>query len=175
VLSELGQRFERSPAGRAAISVVIVLVVGIGVVWNLPDSGIKRALTPTLRPVASATGLEQSWRMYAPEPISALESMQVRVRMADGPDRVWAWQRGDRVIGPFQWYHWQKLKEQSVREPASRRGIARWVVRELTSPGDRPVHVQMLLRTELLPAPGRDGPRTVSVKSLYDEALAGRP
>ena len=83
------------------------------------------------------------------------------------------WQRVDLVIGPFSWYHWQKLKEQTIREPASRRGIARWVVRRLTDPGDRPVHVQMLLRTELLPPPGADGPRTVKIKSLYDEALGG--
>jgi hypothetical protein len=113
--------------------------------------------------------------MYAPEPISALESMQVRVRMADGPDRVWTWQRGDRVIGPFRWYHWQKLKERAIREPASRRGISHWVVRELTAAGERPVHVEMLFRKELLPAPGQDGPGTVTVESLYDEALTGRP
>jgi hypothetical protein len=173
-LPELGRRFEQSSAGRATLSVVIVLVVGIGIVWNLPDSQLKRAIQPTLRPIASSAGLEQKWSMYAPEPISALESVQVRVRLADGPDRVWTWQRGDLVVGPFRWYHWQKLKEQLVRQPASRRGVARWAVRELTDPGDHPIHVQILLRTELLHPPGQPGPRTVSVKPLYDEAL-GRP
>jgi len=173
-LPEWGRRFEQSSTGRGVISVVIVLVVGIGIVWNLPDSQLKRAITPTLRPIASAAGLQQSWSMYAPEPISALESVQVRVRVADGPDRVWTWQRGDLVVGPFRWYHWQKLKEQLVRQPASRRGVARWAVRELTDPADRPTHVQMLLRTELLPPPGQEGPRKVTVKTLYDEAL-GRP
>jgi hypothetical protein len=174
-LSDLGRRFERSFAGEAVISGVVTLVVLIGVVWNLPDSGIKRSMTPTLRPIASAAGLEQSWRMYAPEPISGLEGMQVRVRMADGSERVWSWDRGDRVIGPFAWYHWQKLKEQAIREPGSRAGIAHWVVRELTTDAERPVRVQMFFRNELLPPPGNDGPKTVTMNTIYDEALNGRP
>lgn len=167
----LGRRFEQSSAGRAVISIAIVLIVGIGVVYNLPESQIKREIRPSLRPIASAAGLDQSWSMYAPEPISALENVQVRVRMAEGPDRVWEWQRGDRVIGPFSWYHWQKLKERVIREPGARRGLARWVVRQLTAPGDRPTHVLMLLRTELLPPPGTDSPNTVRVKPLFDEAI----
>jgi hypothetical protein len=171
----LGRRFERSIAGEALISVFVTVAVLIGVVWNLPNSDIKQSLTPALRPIATATGLQQRWQMYAPEPISSLESIQVRVRMAEGPDRVWAWQQGDRLIGPFSWYHWQKLKEQMVRESAGRAGVAHWVVRELTTPGEQPVGVQMLFRNEQLPPPGRNAPRTVTVETLYDEKLDGRP
>jgi hypothetical protein len=173
-LSELGERFERSAAGEALISAVVAVVVLIGVVWNLPDSHVKRTITPTLRPIAAATGLQQTWSMYAPEPISGLEDLQVRVRMSDGSERTWSWQRGDRLIGPFAWYHWQKLKEQAIRDPDSRAGIAHWVVRQLTTPAERPIRVLMLLRNELLPQPGKEGPRTVTVKSLYDEPLNGR-
>jgi hypothetical protein len=174
-LSAIGQRFERSFAGEAVISALVTLVVLIGVVWNLPDSHVKRTMTPTLRPIAAATGLQQSWRMYAPEPISRLEGMQVLVRMADGSERVWSWRHGDRVIAPFAWYRWQKLKEQAIREPRSRAGIAHWVVRELTAPPERPARVQILFRSEPLPPPGEDGPKTVTVETLYDEALNGRP
>jgi hypothetical protein len=174
-LSAVGQRFERSFAGEAVISALVTVVVLIGVVWNLPESQIKRTMTPTLRPIAAATGLQQSWRMYAPEPISRLEGMQVLVRMADGSERVWSWRRGDRVIGPFGWYRWQKLKERAIREPQIRAGIAHWVVREFTTPAERPVRVQILFRNELLPPPGEEGPKTVSVETLYDEALNGRP
>jgi hypothetical protein len=174
-LSAAGQRFEQSRLGEAVISGVVTVVVLIGVLWNLPDSPIKRTLTPTLRPIATSIGLEQKWTMYAPEPISALEDMQVRVRMADGEERLWSWHRGDRLIGPFSWYHWQKLKEQVSREPQSRAGVARWAVREVTTPAERPVHVQMLLRNEPLPAPGTNSADTVTVAVLYDEALDGRP
>jgi hypothetical protein len=174
-LSELGERFERSATGEALISAMVAVVVLIGVVWNLPVSNIKQTITPTLRPIAAATGLQQSWSMYAPEPISSLEDLQVRVRMADGSERTWSWQRGDRLIGPFAWYRWQKLKEQSIRNPDSRAGFAHWVVRQITTPAERPVRVQMLFRKELLPRPGKDGPTTVTVKNLYDEPLNGRP
>jgi hypothetical protein len=113
--------------------------------------------------------------MYAPEPISRLETVDVHVTMADGGDRVWTNQRGDRVIGPFAWYRWQKLKENAPREPDIRAGIANWVVRELTEPAEHAVRVQMILRTELLPPPGEVGPGTTTVETLYDETLSGRP
>jgi hypothetical protein len=173
-LSTIGQRLETSAIGEAVISALVCVVVLIGVVWNLPDSEFKRVLTPTLRPIASATGLEQEWQMYAPEPISRLERVEVHVTMADGADRVWTIHRGDLVLGPFAWYHWQKLKEQTVRKPDSRAGIAHWVVRELTNPSEHPIRVQMVLRTEDLPAPGKDGPRTTNVETIYNEDLPGR-
>jgi hypothetical protein len=174
-LSGVGQRFERSFAGEVIISGLVTVVVLIGLLWNLPNSELKRSLTPTLRPVAAAAGMQQNWQMYAPDPIAGIEDLQIRVRMADGSDRVWRWKPGDKVIAPFSWYRWQKLKEQAIREPASRPGLARWVVRELTTPAERPVHVLMLFRNEVLPPPGKKGPRPVSVKTLYSQPLKGRP
>jgi hypothetical protein len=171
----MGQRFEGSLVGEALISGLVAVVILVGVVWNLPESEVKRTLTPPLRPIASAAGLQQGWRMYAPEPISGLETVEVRVEMADGSDRLWTWRPGGRLVGPFAWYHWQKLKEQAIREPQSRAGIAHWVVRELTTPAERPVRVQMTFRNEHLPPPGKDAPRTVTVETLYDEILGGRP
>jgi hypothetical protein len=171
----VGQRFERSVVGEAAISALVSVVLLIGVVWNLPDSEVKRVVTPTLRPIASATGLEQIWQMYAPDPISRLEGVEVHVRMADAAERVWTIHKGDLVIGPFAWYRWQKLKENVVRAPEIRAGIAHWVVREITRPSERPVRVQMILRTEDLAPPGKDGPTTHNVETLYDEDLTGRP
>jgi hypothetical protein len=174
-LSAIGRRFEASLVGEAVISGLVSLVLIIGVVWNLPDAQIRRSLMPVLRPVASAAGLEQGWRMYAPEPIHRLEFVEVHVTMADGADRVWTNQKGDLVIGPFAWYHWQKLKENLVREPQIRAGVAQWAVRELIEPSERAVRVHMVLRTEDLPAPGTDGPKTTAVDTLYDETLTRRP
>jgi hypothetical protein len=173
--STIGQRFERSHVGEALISAVVSVVVLTGVVGNLPDSEVKRVLTPTLQPIEAATGLDQVWRMYAPEPISQLETVEVQVTMTDGADRVWTIHKGDLVIGPFAWYRWQKLKEQTIRERGTRAGIAHWVMRELTKPSEHPVRVQMVFRTQDLPAPGSDGPRTSKVEILYSEDLSGRP
>jgi hypothetical protein len=166
---------ERSRVGEFAISVVVVLVLTIGVVWSLPDAEFKRRLTPVLRPVALATGLEQDWRMYAPEPLGRLELVDVRVTMTNGVQRVWTPPRGDRVVGAFAWCHWQKLKENLVREPAIRVDMAHWVIHQITKRSERAARVQMALRTELLPAPGTDSPRTVAEEILYDEILTGGP
>ncbi len=172
-LSTIGQRIERTRAGEWTISGVVVLVLLISVVWCLPDAEVKRRLTPALQPVAVATGLEQYWRMYAPEPLRRLEFVEVRVTMADGVQRVWTDPRGDRVVGAFAWYHWQKLKENVVREPPLRVGLAHWVVGRLTARSERAARVQIILRTEVLSPPGAENPRTVGEETLYDEALTG--
>lgn len=151
-----------------------MLVLLIAVVWSLPDAEIKRRLTPVLQPIASATGLEQDWRMYAPEPLRRIEALEVRVTMTDGVQRVWTDPRGDRVVGAFAWYHWQKLKENAVREPTVRVDLAHWVVRQLTGSSQHAARVQVVLRTELLSPPGTDNPRAVGEETLYDEDLSGK-
>lgn len=174
-LAAQGRRFEGSFTGQVLLSVLVTVIALIGILWNLPDSELKRSLTPALRPVAAPAGLQQNWQMYAPEPISALETVQIRIRMADGSDRTWNWQPGDKVLGPFTWYRWQKLKEQVVRSPQSRAGLVRWVVREMTTPAERPVHAAMLLLVQPLAPPGKTTRTPVRVQTLYSEALEGRP
>jgi hypothetical protein len=98
-----------SAVREAAISSVIVVVVLIGVAWNLPESDIRRALILVLRPIAYSAGLEQVWQMYAPDPFRRHEAIEIRVTMGDGSERTWVNPRGDRVIGSFDWYHWQKI------------------------------------------------------------------
>jgi hypothetical protein len=168
------QKITNPLLGEAVISGLVSVFLLIGVVWSLPNSEIKRGLTPILRPIASAAGLDQSWRMFAPEPIRRLETVEVRVTMADRAERVMTLAGGGLVTESLSWYRWQKLKEQSVRRPASRAEIAHWVVIVLTDPAEHPVRVEMILRTELLPPPGKDGPTTPAVETLYDEALTGR-
>jgi hypothetical protein len=154
-----------------AMSTVIVLVLAIGVAWNMPISPIRRTLISTLQPVALATGLDQRWQMYAPNPIRQLEHVEVVVTMADGDVRSWTNPRGDVLIGPFIWYRWQKLKENLVRDPDIRADVAHWVVGELTLPGEKPERVQMTLRTEQLPAPGQPDTGEGATEILYDEDL----
>jgi hypothetical protein len=153
------------------ISAFVTAALIIAVVWNLPDSAIKRDMTPGLQPLAIATGTEQAWRMYAPDPIRGIEILEVHVTMSDGSDRVWSFTKGDRLLGPFHWYHWQKLKEQAIRQPDIRAGLAMWVVRHLTTQGERAVHVQMLFRSQELPPPGEVATSGFKTESLYDKAL----
>jgi hypothetical protein len=168
------QRHLTSSAVReAAISSLIAVVVLIGVVWNLPESEIKRVLIPVLRPIASSAGLDQSWQMYAPDPFRRHEAIEIRVTMGDGSERTWVNPRGDRVIGSFDWYHWQKIKENLPREREMQAGVAHWVVRELTEPSEKPIRVRIVLSTETMPPPGANGPTTASVETIYDENLSG--
>jgi hypothetical protein len=170
----LSQRFEKSFAGEVLISALVTTALIIAVVWNLPESEIKRAAQPALRPLATSSGLEQVWRMYAPDPIRRTEILEVHVTMADGSDRVWSFNKGDRLLGPFHWYHWQKLKEQAIREPDIRAGLAMWAVRHVTTPGERPIRVQMIFRATDLLAPGERGIPATQTQTLYNRDLNGR-
>lgn len=173
-LSALGVRFERSAAGQSLISVLVCVVVLIGVAWNLPQSYLKRSLVEPLRPVAESTGLQQKWSMYAPDPISVRETLEVRVTMAGKGDRTWTFRPGDPVIASFRWYHWQKLKEQLIRNQDALPEFAQWVIREVSSPGDRPEHVEVLVRSEPLRAPGDDRPTVSTVRTLYISDVRAR-
>ncbi|MDG4665957.1 hypothetical protein [Mycobacterium sp. 236(2023)] len=170
-LTALGVRFERSASGECLISVVASVVVLIGVAWNLPDSPVRRGLVEVLRPIAESTGLQQKWTMYGPDPISVLETLEVRVTLADDTERTWTSDRDDPAIASFQWYRWQKLKEQLIRDEDAVPDFARWAVGEVTAPGDRPVHVEVVVRSRPLRAPGDDRPTDVSVRTLYRSDL----
>src|SRR5258708_40035259 len=86
-LSMLQQRFEESLLGEAAISGLVMVILLIAVVWNMPDSDIKRRMSPTLNPIATGFGLDQNWGVFAPEPIRRLETVDVPVTMATGATR----------------------------------------------------------------------------------------
>ena len=168
---DLSKRFETSFLGEVVISVAVTAIVLIAVVWNLPDSEIRRSAIPTLTPLAASTGLEQVWSMYAPDPIQRTEILEVHVTMADGSDRLWTFQRGDYVGGPLFWYHWQKFKEQVIRQPGTRAGLADWAVHQLTRPDEHATRVQVVFRTIGLVAPGEETPPTTTVETLYERAL----
>src|SRR6476620_11193070 len=63
-LVNLQQRFEESHVGKVVISAFVAVFVLIGVLWNVPDSPIRRSLMPVLTPDAAPAGLDQFWGMY---------------------------------------------------------------------------------------------------------------
>jgi hypothetical protein len=172
--ADLQQRVEESHAGRVAISVLVLVILITGVVWNLPDSPLRRSLSPALRPVAMGTGLSQQWALFAPSPNRRLETLEVRVAMADGTERIWTVRPGERVVGSLAWMHWVHLMRRAVVEPAIRPQISHWVVREVTTPAERPVGVQMIMKTQNLSKPSENTGSATATKVLYQEDLAGR-
>jgi hypothetical protein len=173
VKPDLSKKFERSLLGEVVISAVAATALLVAVVWNLPDSEIRRSAIPTLAPIAESTGLEQVWSMYAPDPIRRNEDLEVRVTMADGTDRVWTFDRSEHGGGPLFWNRWQKLKEQVVRIERLRPGLASWVIGELTTPEEHPARVQILMRATDLAVPGQHSPPAAIVETLYDRELSG--
>ena len=82
------KRLESSRAGRAAISVFIVVTVVSVVVWNLPPSEIKNEALAFTGPYVRATGLNQNWGVFAPDPRRHTLELYARVRYADGSEEV---------------------------------------------------------------------------------------
>ena len=72
----LSERFEKSFVGEVLISALVTAALIIALVWNLPDSEIKRSAKPALEPLATSSGLEQVWQMYAPDPVRRLEILE---------------------------------------------------------------------------------------------------
>ena len=167
-----GSLLQWSQIREGAISALIAAVLLIGVVSNMPDSAIKQALVPTMTPIAVAAGLDQFWGMYAPDPPSRLENLEVDVTMADGGDRVWTLPTNyDRIVGVAVSHRWRKLKESLLSDPQIRPQIAHWVVHQLTVPAERETRVRLILRTQVLPPPGTSGPGATGAETIYDENL----
>lgn len=173
-LSTLQQRFEESRLGEVVISALIILMMGVGVAWNLPESPIKRTLTPIVGPVGSATHINQIWALFAPAVSKRTETVELHVTMADGVVRVWTPPVDDRAIGGLVSTHWMRLLNLAVKKPEIRPGIARWAAREVTGPSERAVAVAMVLRVQNLPAPGEEGGEATATKILFQEDLTGQ-
>jgi hypothetical protein len=165
--------FDSQRMREAAISVMVVVILAVGVLGNLPDAAITRAVAPFVGPIALSVGLDQNWSMFTPTPPQRLEHIEVHVVMASGEDKVWTVPRRNQILGVAFSHRWRKFKEYLVTNEDIRPDFVHWVARELTRPGDHPVRIDMLLRTEGLPPPGVQGPGSSTVQTLYSEYLTG--
>ena len=105
-----GERLEASPAGRALISAVLVVTCAAIGVTNLPSSEIKDRLVGHAQPYLVATGLDQDWGMFAPDPRVETVVVSARVDDADGTSSVWR-TPARPGLGAYVDYRWQKLGE----------------------------------------------------------------
>lgn len=148
------------------ISVLIIVMLVVAVVGSIPKSTIKATAGQFTTPVALATGLDQGWGVFAPNPPRVTTELEVHVIMRGGEDRVWRL-NADRTLPE---YRWRKLKEGVVKYKALRPAFAKWVVREVSHDGETPVRVLVVLQTETLPLPGRGEPK-IKRKLLLDQKV----
>jgi hypothetical protein len=164
-------RLEASRAGRIALSAGIALLLACMVIENLPASPLRRAAEPAAASVLAATGVEQQWDIFAPDPRSVSIRLEARVRFRDGGRTTWSPPRGDALTGAYWDYHWGKLVEhasfdQGPAADALRDGLARFAARKVEAPGREPSQVTLVLIQR------RDGYR--DARRLYRLAFGER-
>jgi hypothetical protein len=148
------ERLESSRAGRAAISVFIVVTVVCVVVWNLPQSQLKSQAVEITGPFIRATGLNQNWGVFSPDPRRHTLELIARVRYADGTEETLSIPRGGRLVGGYWDYRWRKWAEWTSSDEYDElwQPAADWFARRAAVQGRQPVSVTLARRwRELLP------------------------
>ena len=161
-------------AARVISAFLIVTLLAL-VATNMPsDSKIRREILRPGQTYLNATGLDQVWAVFAPDPRRLVLGMEARIRYADGTRHVWDIPRGNDVIDSYWDYRWQKWMENVIVD-ASRNRLARrtaeFVARRERERGKRPVRVTLVRRWRDLRPPGTKGPdrsrrREVAVYTL---------
>lgn len=153
-----------------ATSVLVAAIVAVSVLSSVPTSAIKGFVAPVLTPVVRASGLDQGWGMFAPNPPRVFAQLEVHVIMSDGKDRVWYLSEDRSMPGLY----WRKIKEEVIKRKEFRAGLAYWVVRQMTGKNERPARVVMIAQIETLPLPGKGNPEKAR-QVIFDKRLTTAP
>jgi hypothetical protein len=148
------ERLEATPAGRALISVGLILTITGMVVVNMPNSNLKRDVGRLTQPYVNAAGLDQNWAVYSdPRTLSAY--VTAHIDYADGSSSVL---RIPMRTGPgaFVDYRWQKYEEQM--RPDTGQWLwapyADYLAAHARAEGRQPVRVSLVRRWADSNAPG---------------------
>jgi hypothetical protein len=155
------ERIESSAAGRLAISAFLVVTLICVCITNLPDSLLRREVSTVTQPYLEATGLDQNWRVFAPNPRQTSLRMQARVTYQDGSEAIWRPPSGGDLVGAYWDYRWRKWLE-NVTQDAHRDVLwepaARFVADEMRRSGRVPRRVTLIRQWQDLRRPGAPRP-----------------
>ena len=156
------QRLEDSRAGKWLISAAILVIVAGIAVANLPDGRVQQRLAKVTEPYMLATGLDQRWNMFAPEPRREILYLQARVTHADGSVTTWLPPSDGPLFGTYRDSHWRKFAEHAVAGANAYDGlfpsVARYAAKQETRNGSPAVSVTLVKRSAALLPPGKAGP-----------------
>jgi len=130
---------------RIVITIFIVVTLGAVLVGNMPNSVIKGELMGVARPYLNATGLDQSWSIFSPNPRQVSIFITARIEHADGSVTVRPFPTGIG-LSEYSVYRWQKYEE-TLSEPGGRilwRPYAEWAVGQDRREGGEPVRVTLV-------------------------------
>jgi Family of unknown function (DUF5819) len=108
-------------------------------------------------PFLRATGLDQDWRVFAPDPRQTSLQLEARVRYADGEVATWRPPGGGDAAGAYWDYRWRKWLENTIQD-ANRKVLwkpaAQFVAAEMQGRGRVPSTVTLIRRWQDLRPPG---------------------
>jgi hypothetical protein len=154
------ERLESNVGGRILLSVLIVMVLAAVATWNLPPSELGRQSQHRLNPLVNATGLDQTWAVFAPDPPRQELELEARIVYDDGTQRTWRVPTGDPVVGGYRDYRWLKWAEwmTSGAHVVLWQPAAAWIARREQAAGRRPVSVSLVRQVFDLPIGGDRAP-----------------
>ena len=171
------ERLESSDLGRSLISAFLLLTLLVIFTANLPrlyDSELERQLTRVSRPYLRVTGLDQSWSVFAPEPVKHNHEFLAHVTFADGSRATWRIPEYDRFIGALRagrWSKWMEVIRNDAYGAVVFKSTALYVARSLAKDGRRPVKVTFTRREQALPPFGTDQRQPWRSETYYELEL----
>jgi hypothetical protein len=128
-----------------------------------------------LHPGLAAVGLEQDWRIFAPNPRRTGIRLEATIAWSDGAHTVWRIRRGDPWLSAYADYRWRKWAEHASLDRAAPRlwaSAARYIARRLPArPGAVPVELRLIRYARLVGPAGSREPRPWSHVELYRARL----
>ena len=152
---------ESSDVGRAVISAFLIVTLLAIVAINIPDSKLRREVLRPGQTYLNATGLDQIWSVFAPDPRRTSVDMEARIRYADGTRGVWHLPEGNDVTGEYWDYRWRKWLENVILDARRHqlwRPAARFIAGRERASGRQPVRITLVRRWRDLRPPGVKGP-----------------
>lgn len=163
-------------AGRRLIlNAFLVLTVAGIVISNLPRSELQRRLYPLVEPYMAATGLAQTWGMFAPDAPLHTTELIARIHYADGSSAIWRPPSGGGPLEGTRSYRWRKWSfvARNRNQPAAWATTARWVVANHDHHGRQPLRVELVRRWRPLAAPGSEAVHGWRQQSYFILELTG--
>ncbi len=139
--------FESRRFGRLLISVFVAFTVVAMVIWNMPESLLRREGMRIAEPYVTAVGLDQNWSVFAPEPYRESFLLAVRAADADGTRSTWPVPTSGPVLGAYWEFRWGKWSEWAIAGKSDLcERTAVYAAGQLADEGRRPVRVKVFAR-----------------------------
>ena len=135
------------------------------------DGSARRA-----RPVVTAAGLDQDWRLFAPDPPRSDMRLHALTTWSDGAHTTWRMPASGALVGAYSDYRWRKWAEHAGADragPGLWRPLVRYVAAQLPRrAGATPVEVAIVRSRRALPPPGQAGDHLWNALVIYRARVA---